>query len=59
MKKILLCLFALLLLCGCAKDSTPAQIPAQAQIGTIHSVSPSYETRYFARSMDIWKKRKG
>ena len=53
MKKILLCLFALLLLCGCAEKQ--AQIPEQAQIGTIHSVSPSYETRYFARTMDIWK----
>jgi len=55
MKKILLCLLALLLLCGCAKDSTPAQIPEQAQLGSIHSVTPSYETRYFARTMDIWK----
>ena len=66
MKKILLCLFALLLLCGCAEapqeipvqpqDSTPAPLPEEAILpdaGQIMSVSPSYDTRYFARNMPL------
>jgi len=52
MKKILLCLFALLLLCGCAKTSAPlaaeAVLPDSAKI---MSVKPSYDTKYYARTM--------
>jgi len=56
MKKILLCLLALLLLCGCAKtpQSTSAPLAEEATLpktGYIMSVTPSYETRYYARSM--------
>jgi len=67
MKKILLCLFALLLLCSCAKTSAPLaeqaklpeqtqeteqpQIPERVQLGSILSVTPSFDTRYYARPM--------
>jgi len=54
MKKILLCLFALLLLCGCAKTSAPlaaeAVLPDSAKI---MSVKPSYDTKYYARTMPL------
>ena len=65
-KKILLCLLALLLLCGCAEtpqdvpvqpqDSTPVTRPEQTvlpDVGQITSIAPSYDTRYFARKMPL------
>jgi len=56
MKKILLCLFALLLLCSCAKtpQSTSAPLAAEAVLpdsAKIMSVKPSYDTKYYARTM--------
>ena len=60
MKKILLCLFALLLLCSCGKTSAPlaaeAVLPDSAKI---MSVKPSYDTKYFAHGMPLIQDEQG
>lgn len=66
MRKFTLLLALLLLLSGCAKapeapvpPAGQAKLPEQAQIGTILSISPSYDTKYFAHGMPLIQDEQG